>query len=341
VTLAQKGRRDIVVNGVTYRFAGGWRQQELLVAIEAASDSRCRMIARFDPFALTGEEPDQGYLRKEHVRWAILEARKRGWDPQHKGRPFEIGTGELVGSQSPCPWTGDEVYEELLAAVLRDPEDDAPRLVMADWLIERGDPRGELVRQQCQPGAAGFPPELRRYWRRWSAPLWPLARRWTFRRGFVESLQGCSVPAREAWEALHRLEPVRSVGVRLCPGQGEALQWLPQPGHLDLQLEGPLGPDEVSALLRSPCLGGIRSLRLRGMRDESVAVLAQSDRLAGLRELELSGDTTGPLGPISATALMVSDLRVPRVVMHGSEGTEPMVGDFVRRGWRLTTPGRW
>jgi uncharacterized protein (TIGR02996 family) len=35
--------------------------------------------------------------------------------------------------------------EELLAAVLAAPEEDAPRLVYADWLMERGDPRGEYI----------------------------------------------------------------------------------------------------------------------------------------------------------------------------------------------------
>src|SRR5215469_14182128 len=37
----------------------------------------------------------------------------------------------------------------LLRAAKADPEDDAPRLVLADWLDERGDPaRAELVRLQ-------------------------------------------------------------------------------------------------------------------------------------------------------------------------------------------------
>jgi uncharacterized protein (TIGR02996 family) len=40
--------------------------------------------------------------------------------------------------------TGDGAA--LLAAVIANPEDGAARLVYADWLIERGDPRGELMR---------------------------------------------------------------------------------------------------------------------------------------------------------------------------------------------------
>jgi uncharacterized protein (TIGR02996 family) len=41
------------------------------------------------------------------------------------------------------PMTSDEAF---LQAIRDDPEDNAVRLVYADWLEERGDPRGELVR---------------------------------------------------------------------------------------------------------------------------------------------------------------------------------------------------
>ena len=41
-----------------------------------------------------------------------------------------------------------------LLAMLRnikdDPEEDAPRLALADWLQERGDPRGEFIRAQVE-----------------------------------------------------------------------------------------------------------------------------------------------------------------------------------------------
>jgi uncharacterized protein (TIGR02996 family) len=42
------------------------------------------------------------------------------------------------------------IDDALLAAVLEDPDADAPRLVYADWLEERGDPRGEYLRIECQ-----------------------------------------------------------------------------------------------------------------------------------------------------------------------------------------------
>ena len=38
-----------------------------------------------------------------------------------------------------------------LQAIADAPDDDAPRLIFADWLEERGDPRCELIRLQCVP----------------------------------------------------------------------------------------------------------------------------------------------------------------------------------------------
>ena len=53
---------------------------------------------------------------------------------------------------------GDDLYR----AVLDSPEDDAPRLIYADWLDEHGRPdRAEFIRVQCAmdripPGTAAF-----------------------------------------------------------------------------------------------------------------------------------------------------------------------------------------
>ncbi len=44
----------------------------------------------------------------------------------------------------------------LIQAMLADPEDEATRLVLADWLEERGDPRGEYLR--CQLARAALKP---------------------------------------------------------------------------------------------------------------------------------------------------------------------------------------
>jgi uncharacterized protein (TIGR02996 family) len=39
--------------------------------------------------------------------------------------------------------------QALLAAIRAHPDDDAPRLIYADWLEERGDARGEFLRAEC------------------------------------------------------------------------------------------------------------------------------------------------------------------------------------------------
>src|SRR6266404_305728 len=43
-----------------------------------------------------------------------------------------------------------EGYEPFLATILDAPQEDAPRLVYADWLEEQGDPRAEFIRVQCE-----------------------------------------------------------------------------------------------------------------------------------------------------------------------------------------------
>src|SRR5262245_46917946 len=44
--------------------------------------------------------------------------------------------------------------EAFLQAILANPDDDHLRLIYADWLEERGDPRGEFIRVQIELAAA-------------------------------------------------------------------------------------------------------------------------------------------------------------------------------------------
>jgi uncharacterized protein (TIGR02996 family) len=45
---------------------------------------------------------------------------------------------------------GDE--EAAFLAAIRAAPDDGPRQVYADWLVQRGDPRGEMINIQCELG---------------------------------------------------------------------------------------------------------------------------------------------------------------------------------------------
>src|SRR5436190_23323997 len=96
------------------------------------------------------------------------------------------------------PVTQDDAF---LQAILEDPDDDTPRLIYADWLEERGAPRGEFIRVQCE--LATLEPDsprrrilearerhlLAAHRTDWLGPIREMANEWVFRRGFVESVK--------------------------------------------------------------------------------------------------------------------------------------------------------
>lgn len=59
-------------------------------------------------------------------------------------------SAKLVPAPAPRKDAHARSLEGLLAAVYAAPHDDAPRLVLADFLLEKGDPRGELIALQLQ-----------------------------------------------------------------------------------------------------------------------------------------------------------------------------------------------
>src|SRR5262245_14518672 len=89
----------------------------------------------------------------------------------------------------------EEAFREAISAR---PEDDTPRLVFADWLMEHGDAaRGELIRVQCElarlPLDAPERPALEdrerdllaANTRRWLEPIKPHVFDWSFDRGLL------------------------------------------------------------------------------------------------------------------------------------------------------------
>jgi uncharacterized protein (TIGR02996 family) len=125
-------------------------------------------------------------------------------------------------------------YEALLHAVLARPEDDLPRLVLADWLEETGQPantaraafiRAQIDSEALSPGSTRrtelgqYAAELQqRYGPEWNSALpdWATWRdtKVGYRRGFVEEL---STTPRRLFRDGHELfavAPVRRVRVR-------------------------------------------------------------------------------------------------------------------------------
>ncbi|WP_166829541.1 TIGR02996 domain-containing protein [Thalassoroseus pseudoceratinae] len=111
--------------------------------------------------------------------------------------------------------------QSFLQAVLDDPDDDLPRLAYADWLDEQGDPRGELIRVQCELFPLTEEDErfrplykreqtlLKRYKSEWLGPLGRLTQNPKFYRGFVENVQLGSKQFLARRQKVFSLAPIR------------------------------------------------------------------------------------------------------------------------------------
>src|SRR2546425_6662579 len=92
------------------------------------------------------------------------------------------------------------IDDAFIAAILEDPDTDAPRLIYADWLEERGDPRGEFIRVQCE--LARMPPDdhhrlemaerekqlIESNADSWLGPSLQNLGTWQFKRGFLSEI---------------------------------------------------------------------------------------------------------------------------------------------------------
>lgn len=88
---------------------------------------------------------------------------------------------------------------ELLVKILADPSDDQARLVYADWLSEKGDPRGQLIVVQCALGTADKARRkalvaeekalLRKHGRAWMREAMQVGKECTLSRGFVSRVK--------------------------------------------------------------------------------------------------------------------------------------------------------
>jgi uncharacterized protein (TIGR02996 family) len=124
------------------------------------------------------------------------------------------------------------------------PNDDAPRLVLADWLDERGDERGEFVRLQCQRAARGdesTPAQaggreaqlLKQYRQTWLGVLCEKGIHTEMRRGLVRALGSPRKLLSKRLAALRAYEPLAWVdhlslwdaGTQDLPSLGSSPHW--------------------------------------------------------------------------------------------------------------------
>ena len=187
----------------------------------------------------------------------------------------------------------DKLLERLLSLVHESPEEDEPRLVYADALMQRGEPLGEFIALQISVYRRAGDGKQRRAWRaraeellaanvrRWLGPIHPvLLPDFTFERGF---LARCAVAAARAdrlapieghplWATVHSLSG--SLRIALHPS-------LTSLRHLSADMERALKLEE----LRLPW-DALLSGRERPFR----SLVYQPSRAAGARELDLLGE---------------------------------------------------
>jgi uncharacterized protein (TIGR02996 family) len=207
-------------------------------------------------------------------------------------------------------------YEEaFLEDVVAHPDDDAPRLIYADWLDEQGDsPRAEFIRVQhalaeLPPGDPRRTPLLKRqgillgdHEGQWRASLPELdGVTWAdFSRGFVEAVFVEDVPTLlEQAPSIFAAAPVLRVqiGAADVAAAYDLARWplLSRLHELNLGNNQHLGERGVAALAGSPHLKRLRVLLLHycELGDEAVARLAHAAVMPRLTELYLSGNSLG------------------------------------------------
>jgi uncharacterized protein (TIGR02996 family) len=224
--------------------------------------------------------------------------------------------------------------EAFLQAIREEPDDDAVRLIYADWLQEHGDApacaRGQFIRSQCQRANPDVDRErrramvrdemrlLREHWDAWLRPLrtavGPDEVQWFhadfhsdalghFRRGFVEALTLPAVRFLDHAPAILKLTPLRDLAVTAVGTHAVSLALCPHLAELTRlsfadYYSQPLDHLGALALASSPYLTRLTTLSLQrnNVGDEGVAALAATEWLAGVTWLDLSDNGLSAAG---------------------------------------------
>lgn len=76
----------------------------------------------------------------------------------------------------------------LLRAIIAAPDDDTPRMVLADLLGDLGDPRGEFITCQISGANERADELLAAHAIAWAGPFTHPVHHWTFQRGFIDAI---------------------------------------------------------------------------------------------------------------------------------------------------------
>jgi uncharacterized protein (TIGR02996 family) len=228
--------------------------------------------------------------------------------------------------------------------VIERPDDDAPRLVYADWLQDHGqEDRAEFIRVQCRLAAMDeSDPErpalaererelLDRYAVEWAMPLQAVIMEWSYRRGFIDFVRVEELLAADmgAFSAVFRLAPLEGLAM-WNDGQTTASRLLSLGDQLRrLRYLDLLGLDDVPAgelrrLLTSPALANLRTLFIDQQAPEdfpvrSLDALGTSPALSDVTALGLAlGEDAGDLPALPLRAVARSPyLRLRHLYLFG------------------------
>lgn len=198
---------------------------------------------------------------------------------------------------------------DFLPSIIDAPDDDAPRLVFADWLEENGDTeRAEFIRIQCELARLGEDdPRFRRLTARgkeledehrveWQSDLPQFEEIFWggFHRGFVAAVRVESVETfAEHADAIFAAAPIRELRFhRVFANEAKRIAMTRQLARvqvLDLEDGNMIGNQGAQALANSPYISGLTVLKLRGnaIGPSGASALARAAHLGPLTDLNL------------------------------------------------------
>jgi uncharacterized protein (TIGR02996 family) len=214
-------------------------------------------------------------------------------------------------------------HDALLQAIREHPEDDHLRLIYADWLEERGDPRAAFIRVQCALASLAEEDQRRaelearerqlvlRHRQEWKPLPECESLRVDYQRGFVHAITVAARDFLEHGERLFQLAPVREAHV----WEKDVARWVP-------------------LLARCPQLSRLRQFQLHdqghgSLDEEGIKLLADSPYLEALEGLGLSYNNLGVGGVrgLTASALLGRLRRLDLASNNfGVSGVEVLVG---------------
>jgi len=190
-----------------------------------------------------------------------------------------------------------------LADIAEHPDDDAPRLIYADWLEEHGNhARAEFIRTQVALArltsdsprrrqlAARARELLGKHGKKWAGAVRPILEEWHFHRGFLDRVTISAANLIKDAEKVFRLWPIRRLRLTGAGGRQAFLAALPSHASItSLDLIANDLTDVVPALATCPALRHLSRLVLsfNPLTDQALATLAEHHFFDSLRELQL------------------------------------------------------